>query len=903
MRKLLYCYFALALTVASLSGCASLNPFSNRSSSKFRPGATAPFALTRDLAAIRSRQIARINYVLWFGLDEVHDDFQGRAVIHFELRENARAYSNKIFIDFFDGTVSNLVINGKAVETDEVHDRYDGRQIRFSTSEFNPGLNRIEIAFSRKFSTSGNGFYRFKDPEDGKIYVYTNLEPFAANQVFPCFDQPDLKASFEVTVEAPEEWSVIANTLERDVSKVDGRHSWAFSPTPLMSTYVFALAGGPFKEWKSDAEGIPLRLFARQALAKWVDHDEWFKITREGLKFYSDYFSYPYPYSKYDQIIVPDFNAGAMENIGAVTFGERYVYQTQVRKEIKKGRADTILHEMAHMWFGNLVTMRWWNGLWLNESFATFMAARALEEASPYRESWLTFFSGSKESAYWEDNLVTTHPIETSVADTDQAFSNFDGITYGKGASVLKQLVHYLGEDDFREGLVRYFRKFALRNTALIDFMNTLGQASSKDLTTWQKSWLQTTGATRIETELKCSKHDGSSKEKIDRIAFRQVGAPKDIRPRKFKVALFKGPHPGMIPSNVEELTMVGEESAIVALEGKPCPDLVFPNWQDQDYAQIGFDSRSLETLKSHLSDIADPLARLMAANSLYDEVVNGRGSALRYLEVAETALKHERHPVILKEWIDSLVSPRSEDLTVARILPDDKRAELLERLEKVSAGWLTHFSPGSDLQLLAFETFLLVAHSDPSVNRLSKALVSKTFAPGIVMDQTRRWKVIQTLCRLGHVSCSERVTKELSKDLSTTGRREALIANVVMPDAQTKRTWYSAFLGSPHPLFKDLSESERRSAMHAFMPLGQEALVKEFSPLYVNDTEALSQTKDSEYSVDFAEALYPALCDSTPFVMPTAVVGSIQRSLKVKAQINERCLKARERLTKSDSP
>lgn len=898
MRKPLSC--ALLLAAFCLSGCASLNPFTNHSGSKIKPGTTAPFALSRDLAAIRSRQIARINYVLWFGVDEVHDDFQGRVVIHFELRENAKAYSNKVFVDFFDGSISNLVVNGKSVDAEGISDRYDGKQLRFSTSDFGPGLNRIEIGFSRKFSTSGNGFYRFKDPEDGRTYVYTNLEPFAANQVFPCFDQPDLKASFEVTVEAPEHWTVIGNTLERDVSKIDGRKSWAFSPTPLMSTYVFALAGGPFKEWKSEAEGTPLRLFARQALAKWVDTDEWFAITRSGLKFYSNYFSYPYPYSKYDQIIVPDFNAGAMENVGAVMFSERYVYQTKVRNEVKKGRADTILHEMAHMWFGNLVTMRWWNGLWLNESFATFMAARALEEATRYREAWLSFFSDSKESAYRDDGLVTTHPIETSVADTDQAFSNFDGITYGKGASTLKQLVHYLGEDDFREGLVRYFRKFALRNTALIDFMNALGQASNKDLTHWQKSWLQTTGATRIETVLKCSSPDGSNKEKIDRIAFRQVGTAKDVRPRKFKVALFKNAHAGMTPYEVEDVTMSTQELAIDSLNGKPCPDLVFPNWEDQDYAQISFDSKSLETLKTHLSDIADPLARLMAINSLFDRVVQGQWSATEYLEIAETALKHERHPVLLKKWLDSLVSPRSEGLTVARILQGEKRVELLDRLEALSSKWMNQFPAGSDLQLLAFETFMLVAHSDDAVVRMGKALLSKTFTPGIAMDQSRRWKIIQALCRLGHVSCSERVATEFARDPSTTGKREAIIANVMMPEAPAKRAWYAAFLGAPHPQFSALTESELRSAMHVFVPLGQEALVKEFAALYAKDTESLSQSKDSEYSVDFAEALYPARCDSTSFRKPSNVIGSIQRSLKVEAQLNERCLKAREMLSLS---
>jgi aminopeptidase N len=296
------------------------------------------------------------------------------------------------------------------------------------------------------------------------------------------------------------DWQVVTNTLSKDTNHVDGRKSWQFPPSPVFSTYVFALHAGPYAFWKANANGIPIRLFARKSLAKYVDHQEWLKITQQGLMFYGTQFGYPYPFAKYDQIIVPDFNEGAMENVGAVTFSERYIFRTKVTQDKHMRRADTILHEMAHMWFGDLVTMRWWNGLWLNESFATFMSSWAIDQATQFTGIWQTFFTDIKTWAYREDQLVTTHPIELPVPDTDHAEANFDGITYGKGASTLKQLSFYLSEDDFREGLQRYFQKYAFKNTTLTDFIQMLSEASSQDLSKWQHSWLQTTGVNTIQT-------------------------------------------------------------------------------------------------------------------------------------------------------------------------------------------------------------------------------------------------------------------------------------------------------------------------------------------------------------------------------------------------------------------
>ena len=534
-RPLSACILTLVTAAILAAGCAGSNAAKSydprtASATPGKPG-VPPTALTRELAWLRAHQVSQVSYVLWFGVDEEHEDFDGRAVVNFELRDLRRSLTTPvagkgtepphdpshepshdlykdlkelaqvIALDFEGGTIHSISINGAMVDPKELPgkhgSRYDGHRVYFNANELAAsGANRIEIGFSHPFATDGYGFERYRDPVDKQVYVYTNFEPYGAHRMFPCFDQPDLKASFELTVEAPEEWEVIANTMERDVSTVDGRKSWAFPLSPVISPYVFALHAGPFQVWKQDANGIPMRLFARRSLKPYIDPKDWFEPTKRGLEFYSGLFAYPYPYSKYDEIIAPDFTAGAMENVAAITFSERYISRSTPTTEDRRDIASVILHEMAHQWFGDLVTMKWWNGLWLNESFATFMSAKSLDEATDFQGSWLSFNRG-KNNAYWEDQLVTTHPIEVPVSDTDQAESIFDGISYGKGASVLKQLMFYLGDDDFSEGLRRYFQKYALRNTTTHDFIKTLSEASGKDLAKWQKTWLQTSGGER----------------------------------------------------------------------------------------------------------------------------------------------------------------------------------------------------------------------------------------------------------------------------------------------------------------------------------------------------------------------------------------------------------------------
>jgi aminopeptidase N len=346
------------------------------------------------------------------------------------------------------------------------------------------GPNLIKISFRTKMVTNGMGLHRFVDPADGAIYIHTQFEAFAAHKFMPCFDQPDLKSSLQLQVSAPKSWTLISTTREIRIEPRGDFRLWTFPETPAISTYLFSLHGGPFTVWQDSFQGIPLRLFARPSLAKYVHPGLWFRLTKQGLGFYNKFFSYRYPFQKYDQILAPEFSAGAMENVGAVTFSERFIHRGKLTRENEMSLADVLLHEMAHMWFGDLVTMRWWNDLWLNESFATYMSALTTSEATKYSEAWRDFFE-MKGWAYYQDQLSTTHPIEGHVADTNDAFSSFDGITYAKGASVLKQMSRWLGAETFQKGVQFYMKTFAFKNTSLPDFIESLQKFSERDFRTW----------------------------------------------------------------------------------------------------------------------------------------------------------------------------------------------------------------------------------------------------------------------------------------------------------------------------------------------------------------------------------------------------------------------------------
>ena len=542
--------------------------------------------LLRDLASQRAKQVTRVSYILWFGLDNEHDDYQARTVINFELKEKAKDYSPELLIDFHNGQLASLSINGKTLELEETKKRYNGNQIRLNVDELKVGANRIEVAFSRNFSKTRNGFIRFIDPIDQQRYLYSIIRPYTAHWIFPCFDQPDLKAPYEVTVEAPEDWEVITNTKERDVIRVDGRSSWNFPPSAALSTHRFALHAGPFVAWSSEAEGIPIRLLARDSIRKSTDSRDWLLVTKKGLEYFNGWVGHPYPFSKYDQVLIPGSTEGTFEGASISLFSESLLSPDTISK--KSQRARHILVAEVHNWLGALVTMRWWNGIWLTEGFGHFLGTTALAELKDLSTSnwaWQSYYYSNKVPGYRIDASSITRPIDSPVTDTTAALANLDAITYGKGAGVFKQLAHFVGTDDFKEGLLRFLNKFSYRTATITDFTNKLSEAGGKSFFDWQKLWLSTTGINTISTTWTCEHDAKARKKKISSFFLKQNEKPV-LRPHRTKIGLFyfhKNKERVLQAKTIIDVSYKNSETVVTDAIGQDCPDLVFPNYDDLD--------------------------------------------------------------------------------------------------------------------------------------------------------------------------------------------------------------------------------------------------------------------------------------------------------------------------------
>lgn len=874
--------------------------------------------LTQEEAIARFRQISHVAYTLWFGLNDESTSFDGRTVVTFDLRPKARDAGKTVFLDFNAGKIKSLIVNGTPV----AEPMYDGNRITIPLSSLTPNANRIEIAYSRPFADDGFGLHRFVDKEDKRVYLYTHLESYLANRVFPCFDQPDLKASFELTVETPEAWTVISNTLERDVSKVDGRRSWAFPRSPLMSTYLFALIAGEYQMFKNKgrvASGVPQRLFARKSMAKHVDAPNWFSVTDAGLEFFGTMYGFPYPFAKYDQVLVPEFRAGAMENIAAVTFNERAIFRSPPSVSERRDRANIILHEMAHQWFGDLVTMKWWTGLWLNESFATYMAAEATDHVSGFPGTWLDFFASTKQWAYWEDSLPTTHPIDQPVADTDVADSRFDGITYGKGAASIKQLAFYLGNDDFREGLQRYFQRHAFRNTTLRDFMGALAEASGKNLTAWQKGWLLTSGTDTVTAKFTCEEGKVNAFSLVATApplaGERTSAAPGDPRVHRTEIAIWtalRPTHPN--PTQTAIVTYSLGETKVPALVGAPCPTTVHPNFGDHDFVKTELDPVTLATLRDgggRLNLVALPLARAQFTADLWKMVLDAKLSAADYANLALPQVTREKEAVLLDHLLDTLAHQDPRRSSVARFLEGEDRARFRTRAETAARQGLRHAAAGSEHQRLWLKFLLVTAGSEDTLRYVHRLLMGKNTLPGmdLLRDQDRRWDLLKALSREagkpGAPSIADAealIEAETKKDASDRGQDAALQARALLPDPARKSQWQEQFtsaLTGANPAA--LSPSKLRAAMRAYAGLWQEALVAPGDEAYFRSISEYAPKTSPEKIYPFVSSMQPAGCDSANVGRFSSLLNSskdlppiVRRSLEIGRFEIERCLKVR---------
>lgn len=770
--------------------------------------------LTQKLARERREQVKNVEYFLNFSLDKGKEGFLGTAKLEIQLNH----LKTPLSIDFLMKKVESLRVNGQLVKS------YPKRRGSFDIPMKNltPKMT-VEVTYTGDYSKEASGFQRAKDPEDGSEYLFTDFEPYYAHWLYPCFDQPDLKGIFHLSVTAPSDWKVIHNELIDKEVEAGLFKTTTFKATKPISTYLFFLGAGPFIEWQDKYQDLPLYLYARKSLAKYVDHEEIMKTTKKGLKFFNDYFGYPYPFSKYGHVFIPEFAWGGMENPGAVTLNERNIFRGPVPQTKFEKRNSLILHEMAHMWFGDLVTMEWWNDLWLNESFASYLAAVAQERAMDSKATWLDFFGG-KTWGYWQDQLVSTHPIETDVPDVRTAKGNFDGITYAKGAASLKQLHFFVGEDGFKNGLRDYFKRFAFSNTKRQDFTGAIAMASKTDLSDWTTKWLQTAGPNRVMVVPECEE------KKLKSVTIKQQKSVSgNLSPHRTRLGFYELDDDDLELDWTKDAVYSSEVTSVEGGEGKDCPDFLLPNQDDLDYALFSLDDKSLAKAKVAISRMPDPLSRLMIWNILYQMTRDSELSPSIYMHIALEALKHEEDDLLL----GSLLGRSGSIKAVYSIyLTKEERAKIAPEFEALIWSRFEKAKAGSSLQMSFFDYFVTIAQSQMSVTRLFDILVKNEPPKGITLDQDRRWNVILNLATNGHTQAMKLIEEEKKRDPSTLGKRLALAGKAAYPDRAQKELMWKELYSNAELTHSDLEEAGARMHGANYPELSQPFLEEYFKKL-----------------------------------------------------------------------
>lgn len=735
--------------------------------------------LTRIEAQERRDVIDTQSYEVALDLTKGAEVFGSRSVVRFRATPDSFT-----FIDLIAREVREISLNGEQLDPAGIF--ADSRITLTGLQE----ENVLVIDADCLYTNTGEGLHRFVDPVDGEVYLYSQFEVPDSRRVFAVFEQPDLKATFQFTVTAPAAWKVISNSPTPEPIVHGESATWGFEPTPRISSYITALIAGPYEATFSELTSssgrvIPLGVYGRRSLWEHLDADYIFDKTREGFAYFEEKFGVPYPFAKYDQLFVPEYNAGAMENAGAVTFTETYVFRSKVTDAVKERRVVTILHELAHMWFGDLVTMKWWNDLWLNESFAEWASTIATAEATEWTEAWTTFNALEKTWAYRQDQLPSTHPIVAEINDLEDVMVNFDGITYAKGGSVLKQLAAWVGIEQFFAGVSQYFQKHAWGNTELSDLLAELEATSGRDLSTWSKKWLETAGVNTLEPVI-VESADGT----ISRFAVTQT-APADyptIRPHRLGIGFYGVQDGALVRTHYVEVDIDGDRTEIPELQGLTRPDLVLLNDNDLAYAKIRLDERSLATAIAHLADIADPLARSLVWGAAWDQTRDAESAASDYIDLVLGNIGRETESTTVRTTLAQLrtaatmyVAPESRE--AARLKVADGLWSLAESAEA-----------GSDNQLqfvTAFAGALVAPEHAGIVGRLRSG---EDALHGLEIDADLSWQLLAGLATIGATDAAS-IDAALAADNTSKGAEFAAQARAALPDLTSKRAAWASLV------------------------------------------------------------------------------------------------------------
>ncbi|EXG80339.1 aminopeptidase N [Cryptosporangium arvum] len=763
-----------------------------------------------------------------------------------EVKFSARRPGASTFIDLIAKTVRAATLNGTALDVSG-YDPEKGLELSGLEAD-----NVLVVDADCLYMNTGEGLHRFVDPVDDEVYLYSQFETGDAKRVYACFDQPDLKATFTLEVTAPDHWEVVSNTTPEKAGAVR-----KFPPTARMSTYITALVAGPYHKVTDLHDDIPLGLYCRQSLKEFLDPDEIFEITKQGFDFFHEHFGVRYPFGKYDQLIVPEFNAGAMENAGCVTITESYIFRGKVTDYVRENRANTILHEMAHMWFGDLVTMRWWDDLWLNESFAEWAAHWAAAGGTRFTDSWAAFCTDRKGWGYRQDQLSSTHPIAADIPDMQAVEVNFDGITYAKGASVLKQLVAFVGEDEFVSGLRSYFKAHAFGNTTLADLLTALTEASGRDLSNWSAQWLETAGVNTLRPSFTLAPDGSYASFAVTQEGMAEHGT---LRAHRIAIGLYDlSESTGkLIRRRRVETDIHGARTEIDDLVGETPPAVVLLNDDDLTYAKIRLDERSLSTVVDHIGGFTESLPRSLLWATAWDMcrdaelptrdyvrlVLNGL-AAESTISVVETQLRQAR--AALASYADPEWAPTGYALVADAALERLRAAE-----------------PGSDVQLVWARTFAGTARTDENIAVLKALLDGSEIVPGLEVDTELRWDFLQSLVARGAAGEAE-ITAELERDNTDQGSKEAATARALVPTAEAKAAaWHLATEDDTIPNQVGLS------VIRGFGHPDQAALLEPYVERFFAAVSDVWARRTSEVAQNVAVLLYPAWAVSEDTVART---------------------------------
>jgi len=769
--------------------------------------------LTRLEATDRSATVHTRSYDVTLDLTRGETVFGSSTTVRFTSTPGSST-----FIDLIAPVVHSISLNGRALDPAEV---YADSRITLTRLAAD---NELVVVADCAYMHTGEGLHRFTDPADGETYLYSQFEVPDSRRVFAVFEQPDLKATFTFTVTTPSNWTVLSNsptpepTPTEDSDGSGDAHTFAFAPTEPMSSYVTAIVAGPYvgatdEYVASDGRTVPLGVYCRKSLVEHMDSAEILDLTKRGFAYYEDLFATPYAFTKYDQIFVPEFNAGAMENAGCVTHRDDYIFRSRPVEARVERRAVTILHELAHMWFGDMVTMTWWNDLWLNESFAEFTSTLATAEITRWDQAWTTFQTLEKSWAYNQDQLSSTHPVAAEINDLHDVEVNFDGITYAKGASVLAALVGYVGRENFFAGIQRYLAAHAYSNAELGDLLRELEAVSGRDLSSWTRLWLQEAGVTTLRLEV-VTDADGV----ITQAAVRQeipADSPASLRPHRVAIGSYsptgRGADTHLERTNRIELDVDGELTQVPELVGAKRADVLVLNDDDLTYAKVRLDDESLSHGLTNIETFAESLPRSIVLASAWDMVRDGELAASHFLKAALQALDVEEHSSVIQGLLGRITTCLSAFLppAVRRDLAPDTADRLLELARAAQAG--------SDKQLQLVRAVAAHAVTGEQLDVVAGFLEGTSALEGLDVDQDLRWDLLTGLVAAGRFG-EERIHAEETRDRTTTGRERAAEARAAIPTPEAKKaTWRALVDDSSMPnetqvrVLRGLTSVERR--------------------------------------------------------------------------------------------